>query len=332
MGTTIAGPSGDSFVAALEIADDGDVYVVGTRVGTDGDDMFAARLAGDTGAELRALDFDGMLDGSDDQGTGVALAADGVVVVGTIGDVDQDTDISVRKLDFDGNELWATSHSGEIAANGYSLDEGGPVRVADDGTVYVLGHLYVDFETRDLVLLSYASDGAGPDWELSPHGGGTGHRYLADALALDGAGSLYLGMSNLTSPVGTFYIDKYALETGTELWSLTNADIAVVGEADDWAINDITAHAQGFSLLGTWFDPDYDNGLGRINTFVGQFDGDGAALCYGEHTRQVDPGLDPGSTLGRAVALTSGGHPVALGWLAFDTQADRWLGQFGVPQ
>jgi cysteine-rich repeat protein len=315
--TMIVGPSGDSFV--------------GTRVGTDGNDMFAARLKGDTGAEVWAVDFDGMFDGSDDQGTGVALADDGVVVVGTIRDVDKDSDISIRKLDFDGNELWATSYGGEIAPNGYSLDEGGPVRVADDGTVYVLGHIYVDFETIDVVLLSYASDGAGPDWELYPHAGGTGHRYLADTLALDGNGSLYLGISNLMSPAGTFYVEKYALDTATELWSLTNADIAVVGEADDWVITDITAHAQGFTLLGTRFDPDDVNPLegGRVNTFVGQFDGDGAALCYGE---QIHAGIDPALTLGRGVALTSDGHPVVLGWVPIGSFADRWLGQFGVPQ
>jgi cysteine-rich repeat protein len=328
--TAIVGPSGDSFVGALDIADDGDVYVVGTRVGTDGDDIFAARLAGDTGTELWAIDFDGMFDGSDDLGTGVALATDGVVVVGTIKDVDQDSDISIRKLDFDGNELWATRYSGALAANGYSLDEGGPARVADDGTIYVFGHIYVDFETRDVVLLSYASDGTGPDWELFPHSGGTGHRYLADALALDGAGSLYLGMSNLSSPVGTFYVDKVALDTGTELWSLSNADIAVLGEVDDWVITDITAHAQGFALLGIRFVPDQNNpNDGRYSTFVGQFDGDGAALCYGEY---LDTGISPDTTLGRGVALSSDGHPVVLGWIpTIIPQADRWLGQFGLP-
>jgi cysteine-rich repeat protein len=328
--TSIAGPSGDSFVAALELAEDGDVYVVGTRMGTDGEDMFAARLAGDTGTEVWAVDFDGMFDGSDDQGTGVALATDGVVVVGTSKDVDQDSNISIRKLDFDGNELWARSHGGEFAANGYSLDEGGPARVADDGTIYVLGHIYVDWDTVDVVLLSYASDGTGPDWELSPHAGGTGHRYSADALELDGAGSLYLGMTNLASQAGTFYVDKYALDTGVELWSLSNADIAVVGEADDWAITDITAHAQGFALLGTWLEPDVNDPLySRFNTIVGQFDGDGAALCYGQ---QTDTGISPDSYLGRGVALTSDGHPVVLGWVLIDPPVDRWLGQFGVPR
>ena len=166
-----------------------------------------------------------------------------------------------------------------MAANGFSLDVGGHVVIGDDGTVYVTGQIYVDFETTDVVLLSYTGDGLGPDWELLPQTGGTGHVYTPDALALDGAGSLVFGFSNQASMLGAFWIDKYEIASGDLLWTLTNEDIALDDEPTNWQFFNLDAGGGRVIVAGTWANEEYPLGP-RQETYIAQLDGDGSPLCF----------------------------------------------------
>lgn len=202
--------------------------------------------------------------------------------------------------------------------------------MAEDGRIYALGEIYIDFETVDMVLLAFDGEGNGPEWELYLESGDTGHRYYGYALELDGAGSAYVAMADIASPVGTIWIKKIDLATGTETWSISNDDIATDGDGSNWRIADLRATATDLVVLGWRPNEDYKPGLSREEVWLAHFDVDGKPRCYGALGREIDFG-QAGSTLPDGVVLPSNGHPIASGVVWTGQGFDRWIAQFGAP-
>lgn len=309
--SAVTGTPGEGWAYGITVDEAGDAYATGARPGPDGEDIWIARLASADGSQVWVHEHDGAAEG-DDWALDVELAADGLVAVGVIRDGDQDSDIWIRKLDFDGNELWTQTYSGAAAANGFSLDGGISLALAEDGAAYVAGQIYVDFETKDTILLRYGPDGSGPDLEQLVGAGGSGHDNYPHSLVRDAAGDLYLGIRDLESPVNSFRVHKLAGDSAELLWSLGNAELAL-GEGEDpadWQMLRVSLAGDQLVLGGPRFAGDWDGGLGRWESWLGRVDSDGEVQCLAAYANPNDA-QEPRYITGLTDAA---GEAVAVGW------------------
>lgn len=140
----------------------GDLVIVGTETTeTNGDDVLILRLALADQSIVWAQQYDGPGSGPEpadngDFSAGVGVDADGnLLVAGTISVDGQGFDMSLRKLDPDGTELWAqtyddpTIHDDDIAS-----------AVVVDGTdVYLVGNTYVTPTSEQSWIRKLDTDG-----------------------------------------------------------------------------------------------------------------------------------------------------------------------------
>jgi cysteine-rich repeat protein len=302
----------------------GDIALVGTIAADDKRDIWVARLAAEDGAELWSVTVDGELDGSDDLGTGVAVAPDGdVVATGQVRNADKDDDIWVRKLAAaDGAPVWTTTWSG-TADNGFSTDDGGPVAVAADGSVYVLVREYVDFETAEATLLKFGDDGD-PLWEVRPLADGSPHEHDPGAVATSPEGEPLIVVQRFGA-APTFWVYRYTA-MGEQVWALDRGDFEVAGE--DWSAEGLGVAADGEVVIGgSWLD---DVTLAKTEWYeawIARLEPDGTKRCQVSY-RAPGEDLVPPSLLPADFAAGPEGTALAAGARSENGEASLWTGRF----
>lgn len=323
---SLANPGGDSWVAALALGADDDVYATGSRLGVDGQDLFVARLGAEDGAELWAVEVDGALDASDDEGRALTATAGGVVVVGTMMEAEGDSDMWIAQLDFSGSTVWSQTHGGALAPNGFSLDEGAAIATAPDGSLRVAGRVYLDFDSTKVDVLELPPGGGAPTAVLSPHGDPGGRRWRATGLDVAADGALYVALVDDASPVGTFRIARYEPGEAQPTWALDNDDIAVDGDGSAWDLMRLRATADGPIVAGARVNAGYVEGPRQETWFV-RLNADGVPTCYGGYGLEFDDGFSwPALPAG---LVDEGPSVFVSGWSGSDAGFHLWLAEFG---
>ncbi|HLT37621.1 MAG TPA: hypothetical protein VK034_15115, partial [Enhygromyxa sp.] len=241
----------DDVPAAITIAPDGSVYLVGTLQATGGTDIWLGRFDG-SGNQVWSATFDSPIEGSKDEASGIAITPSGnPLIAGHMRIGDGDTDLWIAEVSpDDGAELWSTTWSGPVAENGYSLDKGGPVAVASDGTIWATAIEYVAYDTFDVHVLSF--DPAGVllgDWapQVTP---GISHDHTPNAIAVQD-GSVYFSISRL-GPGATFWIHRLDPSddgaTGELAWVREMPSFVDVGES--WGARGVAAAPDGNVFVG----------------------------------------------------------------------------------
>jgi hypothetical protein len=314
---------GPDYAAAVTFDQAGDLIVVGSMRGSSYDDLWIHKRAAD-GSAGWTVTVESQFAGDNTPGD-VALAPDGSIVVSAaVRAGNQDTDIWVRKLSTtDGSETWTTSYSGEFDQNGFSVDRGGPLAVAADGTIYVAGEEFVNFETREAVLLAYAPDGGQPLWTLSPQVNGLAHLHDAAGVAAGPEGEAYFSVVQPGVAWG-FWLTRVAA-TGDVEWELTEADF-IYGPTTDWTVTGLAATDDHLVIGGNFREEEIGQGISWSEVWVANVGFDGQGQCIESHTWQ-NAHIIPASTFSYGLGLAPGGS-VTVGEIVDGPENHLWVGGF----
>ena len=305
----------------------GDLVVVATVTGDpDGTDIEVVKLSGADGSELWRHQHDSAIDNSDDFAMGVAVAPDGdIVVSGQVRAGDGDADVWLLKLAAaDGAEIWTTTWSG-VGSGTFSTDNGGPVAISDDGTIYVLAEEHVSFDERPAILLSFPADGGQPQWVHTFELGGTQQQFVVDELEVDADGDLYALFSRNLGGVVEYSIYKVGSDA-TELWSKTQDDF--VQYAEGWQIEGLQPTQNGDLVVAGTFDDTRAYPGEKVRTvWIERTDAGGATLCTHQ---QAGPqqGILPSEFFAPTVAAAADGGAIVAALLMDEADTALWLGRF----
>ncbi len=318
--------TGDLVVAGLAVDDAGDLFVSATGDGPNGDDdIFVYKLAGADGELLWTHAHDSAVDNAEDEAFGIAVGGDGhPVVSGQVRVAEGDDDIFVRKLDGDtGEPLWSETWSG-VGNALYSSDNGGPVAVHDDGTVYVLGQEYVDFQILYVVLLRFATDGGAPESIYTPMIEGGTQEYAPLDVGVDGESNVVLTFRRLSGVVNTFVVQKLDAMQNV-LWTMDHEAFAREG-GEDWSIVGADPSPTGEVVVAGQVTVEGD-GAEWFETWIARLDADGMPICQVQQ-RGPQASLLPSSLRPRAVASASNGAPLLGAQVTEEGGQSIWIGRF----
>lgn len=320
-------PPADQRVSPVAAVADaaGDLYVAATILGEDGDDIRVVKLARSDGHVLWTMDHDGAAPMSNDGPGGLALVPDGdLLVSGSVADLPAGTDVWVRKLAAaDGAEIWTTTWTGP--GNGeYSVDVGGPIAVAPDGTFYVAAREYVEYNLTEAVLLKFPADGGPAEWVFAPLADGSVHRHGPVDVAVDDSGDILFAAERLSGAVDDFWIYKLGPDK-TVHWQRALADYQVAGS--DWWLAGARFDPAGGVLLGGGFvDSDKMAQHAWNEVWLARLDIDGAVRCRLRH-RAPSPDLLPPSVVAYDVVPGPDGT-AHVGGQFVDGEPQAWVGLF----
>jgi cysteine-rich repeat protein len=322
----------DDAPAAIAVAPDGAVYLSATLQAAEGTDIWVGRYD-ETGTEVWSATFDAPIVGSNDVASGMAVTPGGnPLVAGKMRVADGDTDLWIAELSADaGVELWNTTWSGAVAANGYSLDVGGPIAVGSDGTIWAMAVEYVAFDTFDVHVLSFDPTGMLlGDWapQVTP---GVPHEHAPDEIAVQADGSVYFSISRIGAGA-TFWLHRLDPSDGGALgeiaWVREMPSFVDIGE--DWVANGVAAAADGNVFVGGFLlrdeveDEWYEGWMHRL-------DPAGEPLCTSRHTGTGATIVAP-NLLVYAIGATQSGELVAAGRQSDVENANSfWVGSFRGP-
>lgn len=323
--------------------DDADVEVVGIASDDAGNSYVAASVAtngedsdiriyklGSDGSELWSTTVDSAVDNAEDVAFGVAVDASGAPIVsGQVRAGDGDDDVWLGSFDADtGEPTWSSTWSGEGSGT-FSTDDGGPLAIGDDGTVYVFAREYVDFQANVATLLAF--DGMGGDATVvyrTDFGVGQQNQIPQD-VAVEDDGSVLVTFTRILASSNEFYLLRVDPSDGSEQWSLEATQVAESSTVED---------AEGFAIMGA--DPLEGGGVAVMGTlvrsgddaewnetWVARYDDADALVCmFVRESPQLS--FIPGSLFGRVVSTGAAGRAV-VGALQFEDGAQSlWVGAF----
>ncbi len=324
----LGSPDGDVFSAGVAVDAADDVYVASTvDVAAGGTAIRVTKLLGASGAEDWTHDFDGPFAGEDERAFDIAVGPDGQPVVsGQARAGDGDDDIWLRKLDAaTGDEVWTTTYSG-VGAGGFSTDDGGPLAIADDGSIYVLARTYVNFETQVGTLLRFGPDGGPATWTFTPVIEGTNQQFGLVDVTGDPSGQPVLAIERVDGANVNFWV--YALDTaGVEQWSRSRADFEQAELGSSWVLEGLATTDEELVVLGRFLDDQRMPGTTWWEPWVSRLDVAGDSRCQVSYQGEL-VGLQPPSLFGYSVASTSDGSAVAVGEQASSKESGLWIASF----
>jgi cysteine-rich repeat protein len=312
-GDVAVDPSGTAYVATrVELED-------GSR------DTHVTALSADDGSTLWTHELAGPVVDGDDEPNAITMTPDGdLVLVATVRVADMNDDVWVRKIAADdGSEVWTATYDG-MAEGQFSTDNGGPVAVGADGTIYVLAQPYVDLSTLNTTLLAFGPDGGEPLWSFTPTQDGAVQEFSPVEVSVGDDGGVYFGYARYTSQV-EFWVAKLDA-TGAPVWELDRDDFIMPGVGEDWRLYGVMfAPERGPIAIGSYI-------TGRsmdawAEAWVSQLDPEGELRCATTH--EAESGGFMHSTLyinGGAVGVDGG--PVLVGELIDEPESGVWLGRF----
>jgi cysteine-rich repeat protein len=262
-------------------------------VGTRGSFLFANYDLGNGGGARVAAFDDGPTVGWDVEpepalidepfDRGIDLTDDGDVVIAAAVDVaDGDDDIWVARLaSADGSTMWTGTHSGPLVG-GFSTDDGGPVAVAGDGSVYVLGLVREDLGLTDATLVKFADGGGAPLWTQVIHeDAGAEEVSTIDADADADANVL---VSVMTLVGATRRVEISLLDPdGAVQWAFTTEDLEI-DPALEVEPDMVAAPLVGFAPDGSiTVAGTVDGGVAGLDLLVFRLSAQGEQLCHALH-------------------------------------------------
>lgn len=319
-------------IDVVSVADDGSGNVfVAASVGLPGEqtDIRLYRLDADGGV-VWSEDFDSAVDSSDDFAFGVAIGADGnPVVSGQVRVAEGDDDVWLGSFDADdGTLLWSSTWSG-AASGGFSNDDGGPVAVGDDGTVYVFAREYVDFQTQVATLLSF--DGAGGEGSVvfQTNFGAGAQNQIPEDIVVEPDGSVMVVYIRVLASQNEYFVVRLDPADGSELWSVDGTTIAEAVAAENteaYIIEGVDALAAGgVAIVGT-FERSGDDAT-WVETWLARYGADDTLDCLFVRESPL-LSVVPGSLRGRAVAASADGRAVVGALEVEDGISSLWIGAF----
>lgn len=323
--------------------DDADVEVSGIAQDDAGNSYVAASVAvngedsdirlyklGPDGTELWSTTFDSAVDNAEDFAFGVVVDGSGAPVVsGQVRAGDGDDDVWVGGFDADnGDPTWSSTWSGQRSGS-FSTDDGGPMAIGGDGTVYVFAREYVDFQTNVATLLAF--DGMGGDAAIvfSTNFGTGGQNQVPADVAVEDDGSVLVAYTREQASSNEYYLLRLDPSDGSEVWSLDDSMVAAASTVRD---------AEGFAIVGA--DPLEGGGVAVMGTlvrsgddaawsetWVARFDDANALQCmFVRESPQLS--LVRGSLLGRTVSVGAEGRAVVAALQIEDGADALWIGAF----
>jgi uncharacterized delta-60 repeat protein len=187
--------NGDDRPYALTLDNAGNVYVTGVGSGN-----YATIKYNSAGVELWGRRYN-----SPGKGGGVARAigvdnSGNVYVTGDINSLETQIDYATVKYNSAGDELWAARYTGPE----YGLDQANALTLDNSGNVYVTGvSYYSETQYCDYVTIKYNS--AGVEQWVARYNGTGDDADVANAIALDNAGNVYVTGSSFGSGTGYDY-------------------------------------------------------------------------------------------------------------------------------
>jgi outer membrane protein assembly factor BamB len=324
----LASPDGDAFVGGVAVDAAGDVYVAASLDAADGGSAIeVTKLAADDGGTTWVHDFDGAFAGEDELALGIAVGPDGQPVVsGQARAGDGDDDVWLRKLEAaDGSEVWTQTYSG-AGAGGFSTDDGGPLAIAPDGSIYVLARIYEDFATQRGTLLRFGPDGGPAQWSFQPVIAGADQQFVLGPLAVGEDGLPVMSVLRTGGATIDFWIDKVDAD-GQPVWSRERADFEVPGAGSDWILEGLASSGEELVVQGRYFNDQRLAGGSWWEIWVTRLGADASPRC--QVLQQASfRGLLPPSLLGYAVTAASDGSAVVTGEQTSTDESGLWLGSF----
>jgi cysteine-rich repeat protein len=252
----------------------------------------------------------------------IVVADDGDVVIGAAINVDDgDDDIYVARLGGgNGNVRWSGTHGGPLVG-GFSTDDGGPVAVAGDGSVYILGRVRQDLGLTDLHVVKFDDGGGAPAW-VNEIRVDTGAEDLVPAsIEADEAGNVLVALVGSAGATTVFEISLLD-PAGEEQWKFTFDDLDIELKDDD---DDLIAPRVRFAPDGTvTVAARIERGVAGDDLAVFRLDGDGQQTCIG--IRQV-PEIE-GDRRPVDMAVMPDGGAVVIGAGAGANHAIHWIARF----
>jgi hypothetical protein len=302
----------------------GDVVFVGSRDNTNKELWIEKRSAAAGAVVWTVIEPSGFA--GDNLPGDIALAPDGALVVsGTVRAGDQDSDIWVRKLaSADGSETWTSSFSGVADGGGFSIDRGGPLAVADDGTIYVGGEQGVDIDTKEGVLLKYGAGGGAEAWRLAPQEDGGDHLHEVVAVAAGPEGEAYFVIHQSSEP-GFFWLYRAAADASIE-WEMNRDDFEFM-PTSGWVVSGLDlADAGSLTIGGRLINEEVGQAISWSEAWVADIRLDGVGECLAHHTWK-NAHIIPASTSAYGFAEGRNGV-VVVGEVIDGPENYLWLGGF----
>jgi cysteine-rich repeat protein len=323
----------DDLPGGVAVGPDGAVYLSATIPAEQGTDIWVGRFD-EVGEVVWSVTFDGPVEGSRDSAAGMAITPMGnPVVTGSMRVGEGDGDFWVAELSpTDGAELWSATWSGEFAANGFSLDTGGPVDVGSDGTIWAMAVEYVNFDTFDVHVLAYAPGGELlGDW--APQAGvAAAHSHHPDGIAVAPDGSVYFSITRL-GPGSTFWLHRLDPSDGGAAGEITwiREMPSFVDAGKDWVAEDVAVAPDGNVFVGGSLYRDDTSEASWYQAWMHRLDPEGEPLCATRHSGAGSTVLTP-NLLVSAIGATSTGELIAAGRLLdVEQQRSFWVGSFRGP-
>ncbi len=204
--------SGDDIPYAIAVDGSGNVYVTGSSTGSGSGLDYATVKYNSSGAQQWVSRYNGPANFND---IAYALSVDGtgnVYVTGSSLGSGTGLDYATVKYNASGAQLWVSRYNGPANSDdiAYALSVDGT------GNVYVTGSSLGSGTGLDYATVKYTSSGA-QTW-VSRYNGPGGSDDIANALALDSAGNVYVTGSSLGSGTGLDYATVKYTSSGAQTW------------------------------------------------------------------------------------------------------------------
>jgi len=318
----------DVDVAGVATDDDGNVYVVASvDIPGEDSDIRLYKLASD-GSEIWSVDHDSAVDSAEDFAFGVAIGADGhPVVSGQVRVGEGDDDVWVASFDADtGGNLWMAQWTGSFSGS-FSTDDGGPLAIGADGTVYVLAREYIDFETSVVTLLGF-DPATGDATELfTPEVGVGGEDHRPTGVAVDEGGAVVLSYTRVLPASEEYNVLRVEGGTATAIADATTfADASPLRDASEFTVESAAPLAGGGLVLTGQLLRE-GKGASWAETWVARLDAQDALDCmFVRESPQLS--LVPGSLRGSAISANGDGRAFVAAQEFEDGVQSLWLGAF----
>ncbi|HVH99779.1 MAG TPA: hypothetical protein VM869_13750 [Enhygromyxa sp.] len=322
---TVDSGNGPDAATGVTFDQAGDLVLVGRQAGASHQSLWIEKRSAAAGAVawtvLEVSEFEG-----DNEPGDIALAPDGSLVVsGTIRAGDQDADLWVAKLaSSDGSTAWSSSFSGSADENGFSIDRGGPVAVASDGSIYVGGTEGVNFETKEGVLLRFGPDGGAAQWQISPKASGSPHLHDVVAVAAGPEGEAY-AVTYQSGNTWGFWLERISTSGDIE-WALTHEDF-VYEPTDTWLIAGLAIAQDGtLTVGGRLTNAEPEHAITWSEAWIANVSLDGVGQCIYAHTWE-NTHIIPAGTFGYGIAEGPNGA-IVVGEIIDGPENYLWVGGF----
>jgi cysteine-rich repeat protein len=215
---------------------------------------------------------------------GIAIAPDGdPVVAGAVTVAKGDDDIWVAKLSArDGSTVWTGTHSGPNVG-GFSTDDGGPVAVAGDGSVYVLGLVREGLGVQDATVVKFGEGGGAPAWVNTIHDDKGAEDVFPSSIAADANGDALAAVQTQVGSTSTFEISRIGAD-GRVQWTFTTEQLEL-DPMHEIEAEDVVAPLVAFAADGTiTIAATVALGVAGSDLLILRLSAEGEQLCHAYHT------------------------------------------------